>query len=140
MRGTATSLVIFLSLIASARAIGEDTIHACVDPKGRVRIVTDPSDCGKNESPNFWNKIGAPGVIDPSKVIVVEKPLSPVVLCPEGSFPISGGAACPINWNIHVSMPHFEGPDLIGWNAMCSSRENGDLRVPDVTSAVCIER
>ncbi len=38
-----------------------DTIQACIDKKGKVRIVDSPADCKNNETPLEWNIQGPAG-------------------------------------------------------------------------------
>lgn len=49
--------------VASATASSATTIYACINKvDGTIRIVSNCSQCKKNESPLSWNQVGAAGV------------------------------------------------------------------------------
>ena len=57
---TAIALAAGIILLA-APAAQADVIHACVNKKGSMRVVSDPGQCKPSESPLSWNQQGEPG-------------------------------------------------------------------------------
>src|SRR5688500_8122634 len=55
----AAALVATLALVA--RADNDTHIHACVDDRGRPRIVADGTECTPRETALEWNIAGPPG-------------------------------------------------------------------------------
>ena len=60
MRLLAMLTAALLTVISARGAIAQE-IHACVNPSGKLRIVTSAADCGSNEIPLSWNQSGPQG-------------------------------------------------------------------------------
>lgn len=61
-------VVLGVGAAAAVSAVGDETISACQDQKGNLRVVADPADCAKHESPLQWNKTGPVGPQGPAGV------------------------------------------------------------------------
>lgn len=68
MRTSVVGAMVVLGVAATAAvsAVGDETISACQDQKGNLRVVADPADCVKRESALQWNKTGPVGPQGPA--------------------------------------------------------------------------
>ena len=67
MRSLVVSIALFTlsSVLASAPAAAQ-VIEACVNEKGKMRIVSAPTDCNSRETPLSWNTQGPKGAPGPA--------------------------------------------------------------------------
>jgi hypothetical protein len=54
-------VILSFLVVTSIQCLADDVIHACVNKKGKIRIVDDPCKCKKRETPRSWNVQGEPG-------------------------------------------------------------------------------
>ena len=54
--------------LAASGATTTQTINACVDDNGKLRLVSAASNCKKDESPISWNTVGPQGAAGPQGV------------------------------------------------------------------------
>ena len=99
-----------------------NTIHACVDARGKIRIVSGSDDCKARETSLDWNKVGPqglPGVTsfytrDSSDETVPPSggPVTATALCDSGDAPTGGGYGLRSG---PIDTPPFEVlPDAVG--------------------------
>ena len=69
-----------------------DTIQACIDKKGKVRIVDSPADCKNKETPIEWNIQGPPGPAGTATISTYMK--SAVGEIPGDDFPHDVAVSC----------------------------------------------
>ncbi len=53
---------VFAVQFAAPFAVAQE-IHSCINKKGSIRIVADPSQCKSSETPLSWNQVGPQGPI-----------------------------------------------------------------------------
>lgn len=58
----AIGVILALLVATSIQSFAEDDIiYGCVGKAGKLRIVDDPSECRKSETPIYWNVVGPQG-------------------------------------------------------------------------------